>query len=93
MAADLPSIERACQCVLGGVGTQQERAAAQQRVLELGTNISNITLIQAILDGSNDNFAIVVAAQSLLRLVTGERPSRGSWGDAHVTTGRKREGY
>ena len=74
--ADLASIERACQCVLGGVGTPQERAAAQQRVLELGTSIGNITLIQAILDGSNDNYAIAVAAQSLLRLVTGELPSR-----------------
>lgn len=76
MASDLATIERACQCVLGGVGTAAERAQAQQRVLELGSTIQNITLIQAILDGSTDNYAIVVAAQSLLRLVTGENTAR-----------------
>lgn len=68
---DLQAIERACQVVLGGVGSPAERASAQARVLELGANVSNISLIQAILDSSSDNYAIVVAAQSLLRLVTG----------------------
>ena len=79
-APDLPTIERWCQCVLGGAGTPQERAASQTRVLELGSSISNITLIQAVLDGSSDNFAIVVAAQSLLRLVTGAWGARSSVG-------------
>ena len=69
---DLPSIERACEVVLvGGVGTPQERSEAQQRVLALGADVSNISIIQSILDGSENNYAIVVAAQSLLRLVTG----------------------
>lgn len=76
-AMDLASIERACQCVLGGVGTAAERAQAQQRVLELGASIQNIATIQAILDGSNDNYAVVVAAQSLLKLVTGAWPRLG----------------
>lgn len=71
MATDLAAIERACECVLGGAGTPQERAQAQARVLALGTDIANITLIQALLDSSSNNYAIVVAAQSLLRLVTG----------------------
>lgn len=71
---DLQAIERACQVVLGGVGSPAERASAQSRVLELGANVANISLIQAILDSSTDNYAIVVAAQSLLRLVT------GAWG-------------
>ena len=69
---DLASLERACEiCVGNGSGTAAERAAAQQRVMALGSEVANISVIQSLLDNSSNNFAIVVAAQSLLRLVTG----------------------
>jgi hypothetical protein len=71
MAADLVALERVCEVVVGGVGTAAERAAAQERIMALGSDVSAIPVIQALLDNSSSGHAVLVASQCLQRLLTG----------------------
>jgi hypothetical protein len=67
---ELAAIERACEIALVGNAPPMERAAAQTQAMQLGSNVENIPIIQAILDSSSNQYAIAVAGRSLMTLIT-----------------------
>ena len=74
--ADLAALERACEVVFGNAGTAAERPAAQERIMALGSDVSAMPVIQALLDNSSSGHAVMAASQALLRLVTGRKKTK-----------------
>ena len=70
-AAELAALERAAECVLGAGATDPAtRAASHTQLMSLGESLSNIPLLQFVLDNSSSSCAIMAAAQALQKLVT-----------------------
>lgn len=67
---DLASIERVCEIVVRGSSDATAFARAQETVMAMGDSVDNITALQNIFDSSINSCAILVAARSLLKLVT-----------------------
>ena len=71
-AHELGGWERDCQITLDHhvQVDASTRAASQARVLSLGTSLAHMKTLQSLLDQSSNNFAVVAAANTLLKLVT-----------------------
>jgi hypothetical protein len=62
-------VEQLAEALTGSAATQDERNAARTQLNEMGTNVSHIPLIRAVLDHSTNSSAQQVACNSLTRLV------------------------
>ena len=70
-ASELVALERAAECVLGaGTADPAARAAAHVQLMALGESLSNIPLLQFVLDNSSNSCAIMASSQALQKLVT-----------------------
>ena len=70
---DVAAFERMAAAVVGGgrgPGGAAEFAAANAQMLEIGTSLDNISLLQSVFDASSSSPATLVAANSLNKLVT-----------------------
>jgi len=70
---DVAAVERMAAAVVGGgrgPGRPAEFAAANAQMLEIGTSLDNISLLQSVFDASSSSPATLVAANSLNKLVT-----------------------
>lgn len=65
----LQELENTAQIFFNGTNPQ-EKASAQERLLQLGSSVQYIPQCQYVLDNSSNQLAILVAVNSLLRLVT-----------------------
>ena len=62
-------VEQLAEAMTGSSATQEQRNAARTQLNEMGTNVSHIPLIRAVLDHSTNSSAQQVACNSLTRLV------------------------
>ena len=68
---DLAALERAAEAVLGSAAVDPAaRAAAHAQLMALGESLSNIGVIQYVLDNSANSCAIVAVSSALQKLVT-----------------------
>lgn len=69
--AALAEFERTCEIAMGpSIVNPNDRNAAQAKLAALGSDLGHIGTIQAVLDGSLNDYAVTAAAKSLLILVT-----------------------
>ena len=62
-------VEQLAEAMTGSSATQEQRNSARAQLNEMGTNVSHIPLIRAVLDHSSNSAAQQVACNSLTRLV------------------------
>ncbi len=69
--AMLADFEATCEAALGNASvTPAERAAAESKLAILATSTEHIPTIQAVLDATTSDVAVVGAARSLMMLIT-----------------------